>query len=654
MKTELKNYIAFIQNGLWGIVNENMTVIIKPKYESLSCNGYFPKPFLKVIENNQYYFINENEEIMSDSIDLLEQDYDSPCSVHSSQNEDMLFSICIDGKAVFYDYDGNKAFDKVFDYDHENRIFENKLHMVMIEGKKGVIDREGHYVIEPKYEDLLIHWDGGYIITDVGDKKELYDIERKSYLDFECEDVWIGQEVIFVKRGDYAIFSKDFLQLTDFVYEDIKTNNIVIVAKLCGKIGMMDMKLNTIIPFMYDNLGFVYWENDEKNPFYTDDRMYAELDEIWHIINKENQIIFSSIKNYSGDNDCMDTTFAYVPLLDGFIEYYEDKILFFTKGHTKQYFIENDLAIYSGDSSYHFITVYKSDKCGFVNLKTGYIQECIFSDIYIESEDEIFVCLDNKWGLMDSCGNYLLEPKCIDNVHEHREAFFQSIKNMIKYIKVHLDSYDGYSIMNNHIVYYNKDVTDIYLRLHGFLLSAKSFESTVKLNFFQNNGNVLIKNAEGFYIVDNKSIREVVNGLITGVTVHNIDTSHVTDMSGLFQEKIEFNEDISHWNVSCVTNMSAMFYDAHAFNQPLNKWDVSNVTDMQLMFYYAYTFNQSLNMWDVSNVTDMHGMFEHAKSFNKRICTWNMSKVKNMVDMFYGAESYEIVNNIIFDELDGR
>ena len=55
-------------------------------------------------------------------------------------------------------------------------------------------------------------------------------------------------------------------------------------------------------------------------------------------------------------------------------------------------------------------------------------------------------------------------------------------------------------------------------------------------------------------------------------------------MRDLFQEKIDFNDDISRWDVSNVTNMNRMFYGATSFNQPLNNWDVSNVEWMLYMF----------------------------------------------------------------------
>jgi surface protein len=95
-------------------------------------------------------------------------------------------------------------------------------------------------------------------------------------------------------------------------------------------------------------------------------------------------------------------------------------------------------------------------------------------------------------------------------------------------------------------------------------------------------------------------------------------------MSNLFNDKSEFNDDISNWDVSNVTNMERMFNLATSFNQPLNNWDVSNVTNMEFMFEMAESFNQPLSSWNVSNVTNMRYMFQGTESFNQDLSSWNI------------------------------
>ena len=66
----------------------------------------------------------------------------------------------------------------------------------------------------------------------------------------------------------------------------------------------------------------------------------------------------------------------------------------------------------------------------------------------------------------------------------------------------------------------------------------------------------------------------------------------VIDMSLLFENRSNFNENLNNWNVLNVTNMSNMFKNCSKFNSSLNKW---NVTNMNSMFEECVSFDQPLN-----------------------------------------------------------
>ena len=114
----------------------------------------------------------------------------------------------------------------------------------------------------------------------------------------------------------------------------------------------------------------------------------------------------------------------------------------------------------------------------------------------------------------------------------------------------------------------------------------------------------------------------------------------------MFSQASSFNQDISRklvnngiaytaWDVSDVTDMSAMFYQALNFNQNIGNWDVSDVTNMSTMFMEASSFNQDISGWDVSNVTNMTSMFNGASNFNQHIRIWDTSVEINGFDNMF-------------------
>lgn len=117
-------------------------------------------------------------------------------------------------------------------------------------------------------------------------------------------------------------------------------------------------------------------------------------------------------------------------------------------------------------------------------------------------------------------------------------------------------------------------------------------------------------------------------------------TTYLWDMSNLFHNQRDFNDDISSWDVSNVIRMNGMFYNNHSFNQNLNHWDVRKVRTMIGMFYNAKAFNSNISDWDISNAEDIAFMFTGASAFNQDLSKWDVENIYDMQDIFRDADSF--------------
>ena len=83
-----------------------------------------------------------------------------------------------------------------------------------------------------------------------------------------------------------------------------------------------------------------------------------------------------------------------------------------------------------------------------------------------------------------------------------------------------------------------------------------------------------------------KLIEEICNVLKTdgnSADLNHIDTSRITDMSGLFWNS-KFNGDISKWNVRNVKIMYDAFINSR-FNGDLYDWNIENLENFSIFSY---------------------------------------------------------------------
>ena len=132
------------------------------------------------------------------------------------------------------------------------------------------------------------------------------------------------------------------------------------------------------------------------------------------------------------------------------------------------------------------------------------------------------------------------------------------------------------------------------------------------INIYINEALKLGKPRYRYYPKTKEELQDIIKQRIkdegNDVDLNDIDVSNITDMSSLFEE-IDFNGDISNWDVSNVRYMKYMFYECNSFNQDISKWNVSNVTNMVGMFGHCYKFNKDISNWNVSKVNAHTLMF---------------------------------------------
>lgn len=99
---------------------------------------------------------------------------------------------------------------------------------------------------------------------------------------------------------------------------------------------------------------------------------------------------------------------------------------------------------------------------------------------------------------------------------------------------------------------------------------------------------------------------------VSSVNVSNWDTSHITDMGGIFQNTTSLKTvDLSSWDTSKATNMGAMFEESEIENVDVSKFNTSNVTNMSEMFTWAHKLkNIDISNFDMSKVDGGTEMFE--------------------------------------------
>ena len=312
-------------------------------------------------------------------------------------------------------------------------------------------------------------------------------------------------------------------------------------------------------------------------------------------------------------------------------------------------------SIYNGDSAknakYKF-TVDVTQGSKYINKGDLYYGKIENGDVknWNKTEDKSFI-VDRegtyKIYYKDAAGNeseqveYKIEPKATlisgENLNKKMKELSGSISPTSDTANTNITEFrisavkpDSSFLTTNNNVSTNNSMYPVYMWFDNGIIYIWSEENWINFNSSSSSLFKLLKNLN--------KISEI----------YKFDTSHVTNMSGMFNTCNNLlSLDLSNFNTSNVTNMALMFLNCNS----LKYLDISSFnTKYTTTFYEMFMGCKDLIELDLShfnteNVASMYAMFHGCSGLEKlNISNFNTKKVTNFYGMFYNCCSLLSLN----------
>jgi surface protein len=218
------------------------------------------------------------------------------------------------------------------------------------------------------------------------------------------------------------------------------------------------------------------------------------------------------------------------------------------------------------------------------------------------------------------------------------QSFNQSLNNWI----VNNVTDFGFMFTSNTVFNQNLSVWNIKTdaRLLKMFINASSFSQVLTGSWMSHTGDQTEMfdgtNGAKIYIPyrpETKSeLQTAINEWITDVSTALSDYGYIT-----------------LWNTEVITDMSELFLNANNFNDDISNWDVSNVTDFSSMFNGATNFDQNLTTWNIQQNATLNKMFFNASSFSQTLSGMWEDHTGDRTMMFDGTNGAYIPSPEIID-----
>lgn len=261
-----------------------------------------------------------------------------------------------------------------FTYDYADNFFNGRA-LVKLNGKYGFIDKNGTIIIPLEY-DKAERFDGYIAKVEKGNQR--YEINQYGKIFSIPVDINPGQK----KKASFTYKGNYYNGIADIIFNTKK--------------GYVDLFDNEVIPAVYDNIMFF-------SP--GSDKVEAQLNGKWGIINKSNQVIVAFIYDHiylNGDltRACLNNKWGTIDSVGKtVIPFKYEKMEYFSKG---------------------LAPVQLNNKWGYINEKGKAIIPLIYdyAGVYLDDrlEDVLFVVgKNNKRGVIDK-SNKIIIPLIYEEV----------------------------------------------------------------------------------------------------------------------------------------------------------------------------------------------------------------------------------------------
>lgn len=325
-KVAVQNYEYFIlrQDGKYGVINKKGDIVIHPEYTNVIIPNPQKAVFVCYDENNNTKVLNQNNEQIFSEYTQLE-----PIKLKNIASDLMyeknLLTYEQDEKQGLINLEGKVVAKPIYESIEGLPYKEGEL-LVKIEGKYGVVNNKGNYLVDSDYDQIAVdnytteeegYKHAGYIVSNTTENGYRYgyvDVDGNVLLEPEYTEV---SRIINIKdndniylivaqNGQYGMF-KNQEQIIGNEYQSISYNSEsnTLTLEKTRRYGVATLDGEVVIPVEFaqvDSTGkYIYTTDVDGNvEVYQEDGNLAGIDGNVYILETENENYQIKIDNSQG------------------------------------------------------------------------------------------------------------------------------------------------------------------------------------------------------------------------------------------------------------------------------------------------------------------------------------------------------------------